>query len=166
MDRGEGGRFVNHSKQQKLDRRLSNLEHRWKADKPTPLLDHDYVGLHHENGGKRRELLPGEVPYGTKVSRDGWRYGRRVVEVGFLLEQLAHCRFCLLGPVPLTHLNLVGEQICGLGGFFYVQCTNLECEMVNIVPYGKQHQTATTQSKENKRGNKAFAVNTKLGCGK
>ncbi|WAR24663.1 hypothetical protein MAR_038332, partial [Mya arenaria] len=93
------------------------------------------------------------------VDRSGWRIGRRIVEVGFLLEQLQYYCECRLGPVPLTFDNVVGELKKGLGGYLYVRCQNHDCLAINRVPYGKTHRVK-------KRGMPCFAANTKLGTGR
>ena len=94
--------------------------------------------------------LPGNV------NRDGWRVGRRIIELGVLLDNLQFCVKCKLGPVPLTKYSVLGELRKGLSGFLYVRCSNTDCEHVNRVPYGKTHRL-------NERGMPCFAANTKLG---
>lgn len=74
------------------------------------------------------------------ISAEGWKYGRRVVELDVLLSSLKYCSSCRLGPVPLTFYNIVGEMKKGLGGFIYVKCQNSDCGAVNRVPYGKTHK--------------------------
>ena len=62
-------------------------------------------------------VMPINVP--KNVDKSGWRVGRRVVEIGLLLEQLRYCCKCRLGPVPLTCDNVLGELKKGLGGYLY-----------------------------------------------
>ncbi|XP_053400079.1 uncharacterized protein LOC123542175 isoform X3 [Mercenaria mercenaria] len=93
---------------------------------------------------------------GASVSRDGWREGRRLIELDILLNNLKYCRSCKLGPVPLTAYNVVGELQKGLGGYLYVVCQNPDCNFVNRVAYGKVHRMKTN-------GMPCFDVNTKLG---
>jgi len=81
------------------------------------------------------------------------------VEFDVLLTGLKTCKFCGLGPVPLTLYSVVGELQRGLGGFLYVRCSNIDCEQVNIVPYGKTHRQGKT------KGIPCFVANTKLGTG-
>ena len=45
---------------------------------------------------------------------DGWKFGRRAVELDVLLSSLKYCRACWSGPVPLTCYNVVGEMKQGL----------------------------------------------------
>ena len=94
-----------------------------------------------------------------KVARDGWKQGRRIVEFDILLSNLKSCKFCLLGPIPLTYYNVVDEMQRGLGGYLYVRCQNEHCGKVNNVAYG------STYHEHNKTGMPCFTVNTKLGTG-
>lgn len=91
------------------------------------------------------------------MSRD-WMDGRRVMELGVLLENLSSCSHCRMGPIPLYKENIVGERRRGLRGYLYIMCMNPECGEVNMVPYGKTHR-------QNKKttGMPCFVVNTKLG---
>ena len=73
---------------------------------------------------------------GKSVKREGWKKGRRVIEFGILLRNLLTCKFCMLGPIPLTYHNIVGELQQGLGGYLYVLCQNSQCMKVNCVAYG------------------------------
>ena len=98
-------------------------------------------------------------PIPPTASREGWQFGRRIVELDHLLSSLKSCSKCRLGPVPLTYFNIVGELKKGLSGYIYVKCTNSDCGAVNRVPYGKTHRKKST------RGMPSFAVNTKLGTG-
>ncbi len=72
---------------------------------------------------------------------------------------LAGCKHCRLGPLYLTPQYLEGEQICGLSGYLYIRCPNLECYKLNRVAYGKTHHPVS------EKGNVSFVVNTKLGLG-
>ena len=92
------------------------------------------------------------------VIKDGWREGRRVVELGVLMDNLKVCQSCKLGPVPLTHYNIIGELQKGLSGYLYIVCQNPDCQFINRVAYGKMHHIK-------KHGMPCFAVNTKLGTG-
>ena len=103
--------------------------------------------------------LDNNISLPNSVSRSGWRVGRRIVELEILLSALSSCKFCRLGPIPLTLFNIIGELKKGLGGYLYVKCQNAECNGVNIVPYGKTHHMK-------QKGSPCFAVNTKLGTGK
>lgn len=50
-----------------------------------------------------------KIKLGSNVSREGWRDGRRIVELVLLLENLKYCQSCKLGLVPLAYYNIVGE---------------------------------------------------------
>ena len=97
-----------------------------------------------------------KLPAGVK--QNGWREGRRLIELGVLLDNLKYCSSCKLGPVPLTSHNVVGELQKGLCGYLYVVCQNADCQFVNRVAYGKTHR-------QRNKGMPCFNVNTKLGTG-
>ena len=122
-------------------------------------VEHNYSGSNYCIGpdcAKESCWCYADIPATAK--RDSWRQGRRFVEFGVLLDNLRSCSFCQLGPIPLTHLNVVGEMQKGLGGFLYVRCENPDCREVNRVAYGKMHRNKRT-------GMSCFSVNTKLGMG-
>lgn len=126
--------------------------------------DHNYESGHTcENDPCNDSDCPlfNNIKLGKYAEKDSWKDGRRIIELGTLLENLRSCRYCRLGPVPLTCLNIVGELRKGLGGYLYVKCLNVECGEVNLVPYGKTHR-----NKKNKAGMPSFVINTKLGIGK
>lgn len=130
---------------------------------PSVTEDHNYVSGHMCIGKDCKSPncpLSEQFSLGKNVSRDGWKEGRRIVEIGVLLENLKGCKYCRLGPVPLTYDSVVGELQRGLGGYLYVKCNNMDCQKVNIVPYGK------TTREEKTKGIPCFDVNTKLGLGK
>jgi len=97
--------------------------------------------------------LSNNINYGKNVSRDGWKTGRRIVELEVLLRSLQSCKAGRLGPVPLTYDIVVGELQRGLGEYLYVKCSNIECAGINIVPYGKTHRAPKS------KGNPSFDVN-------
>ncbi len=103
---------------------------------------------------------PYDIPNSSRISRDGWRVGRKLVELDILLENLRYCQHCYLGPVPLTLCNIAGEMNVGLGSYLYVRCTNIDCLKINRVSCGKLHRT------KGQHGMQSFVVNTKLGLGK
>ncbi|XP_052780707.1 uncharacterized protein LOC128217545 [Mya arenaria] len=81
-----------------------------------------------------------------------WLEGRRVVEIGVILERLSSCSscgnsFCING--------IVGETIYGLGSILHISCNT--CRMVNLVPTGKRHSTS-----DGSAARRCFDVNTKL----
>lgn len=100
------------------------------------------------------------IKLGKYAEKHSWQYGRRIIEFGALLDNLRSCKYCKLGPVPLTYLNIVGELRKGLGGYLYVKCMNVECGEVNLVSYGKTHR-----DKKKKAGMPCFVINTELGTG-
>lgn len=104
---------------------------------------------------KSRNYFHAEIP--KTSSRDSWRPGRRIIELGYLLESLRYCSQCKLGPVPFTEVNVVCEIRKGFGGYLFVN-ENTECHFVNRVPYGKIHRVKKT-------GMPCFAASTKLGLG-
>ena len=125
-------------------------------------IEHNYcVGSVCDGNECRDDLCAMHPPLKSKnIRADGWKFGRRVVELDVLLSSLKYCRACRLGPVPLTYYNVVGEMKRGLGGYIYVKCQNVDCGEINCVPYGKTHRL-----KKSKPGMPCFAVNTKLGTG-
>ena len=124
--------------------------------------EHNYISGHicNETDCKFADCpLNNNIKLIKSVNRNGWKIGRRIVEFGILLSGLSSCKVCRLGPIPLTVYSVVGELRKGLGGYLYVKCQNVDCNEVNIVPYGKTHHLK-------KKGSPCFAVNTKLGIGK
>lgn len=101
--------------------------------------------------------LYNNIRLGKYASREGWKEGRRIMELGVLLSELKVCKKCRLGPVPLTYHNIIGELQKGLAGL--LACQNPECGYINMVPYGQTHRVKMT-------GAQCFVVNTKLGTGK
>ena len=64
------------------------------------------------------------------------REGRRIVELGFLVDQLRDgCSEC---KKKLNLVNTTEENIQGLGSILYVQCE--ECSQVNAIKIGKTHR--------------------------
>ncbi len=168
--RDKRGRFANEQSSTNTAIRYGNLELGRGAKKDdtecqaqsNPIAtkhDHDYLSI---LGGKDAvEIAKASLKIdNSKVNLD-WKEGRTIIELGVLLENLRYCEHCHLGPVPLTATNLIGELPVGLGGYLYVLCTNISCQKINRVPYGKTHRTS-----EGKRGMRSFVVNTKLGLGK
>lgn len=139
----------------------SNLPKRVRFKKTYVTTEHNYQSGHQCPGDsctyKKCPLFNNVKNLGKNVSRD-WMDGRRVMELGVLLENLSSCSHCRMGPIPLYKENIVGERRRGLGGYLYIMCMNPECGEVNMVPYGKTHR-------RNKKttGMPCFVVNTKLG---
>ncbi|WAR07762.1 LOW QUALITY PROTEIN: hypothetical protein MAR_017720 [Mya arenaria] len=65
-----------------------------------------------------------------------WLEGRRVVEIGVILERLSSCSSC----GNSFCINGIGETIYGLGSILHISCNT--CRMVNLVPTGKRHSTS------------------------
>jgi hypothetical protein len=85
-----------------------------------------------------------------------WREGRRVVELGYLAEQLQKgCKECEEG---LALNNIVEETKQGLGSILYIQC---DCGELNSVRTGKTHRDPNKK----KVGRPIWDVNTKAATG-
>ncbi|WAR14915.1 LOW QUALITY PROTEIN: hypothetical protein MAR_005058, partial [Mya arenaria] len=84
-----------------------------------------------------------------------WLEGRRVVEIGVILERLSSCSSC----GNSFCINGIGETIYGLGSILHISCNT--CRMVNLVPTGKRHSTS-----DGSAARRCFDVNTKLAAGK
>jgi hypothetical protein len=117
-------------------------------------IEHNYVTDNSVQSGDSAEV------FSDQNLTQHWKIGRRIIELGVLLENLKFCKSCRLEPVPLTLYSVQKEIKKGLGGYLYVQCQNLNCGFINCVPYGKTHR-----GKSGKSGMPCFAVNSKLGTG-
>ena len=149
--RDKHGRFVSQHKSRLSLTRQQNREKRWTGK------EHSYAG---DTGDPPKyPPKPDRLRYSSKIKQHEWREGRRVVEWDVLVANLAGCKHCRLGPLYLTPQYLEGEQICGLSGYLYIRCPNLECYKLNRVAYGKTHHPVS------EKGNVSFVVNTKLGLG-
>ena len=105
-----------------------------KADKNV-VIDHTYIATHlcdsvdPEKPGCLSDSCVFVQPltdahgkeYTVPGPRGGWREGRRVIELGVLLDNLAVCPKCKLGPIPITRNNVVGELQKGLSGYLYLR---------------------------------------------
>ena len=131
-----------------------------KSKIPTVLIDHNYVVGKVCDGVDCRNPQCTSYEHRGVGNREGWKVGRRLIELEVLLSNLKYCQACRLGPVPLTYHNIVGEMQKGLSGYLYVECQNIDCRHINRVAYGKTHH------KRNAKGMPSFDVNTKLGTGK
>lgn len=96
----------------------------------------------------------------TEVDNDslGWNEGRRIVELGFLAEQLKLCQECKKNPLHLS--DCVSEIRCGFGSLLKIQCST--CNRINNIYTGKQHRTED----KNDKGLKIWDVNSKAALGK
>ncbi|CAC5362774.1 unnamed protein product [Mytilus coruscus] len=79
------------------------------------------------------------------------RYGRRVVELGLLADQLKACKNCY---APLFLHNCLKEQRYGIGSILYIPCDS--CPYTNLINTGKRHRSDTS-----KKGMLIWDVNTK-----
>ena len=76
-------------------------------------IDHNYQSSHLCNGeGCQESIFPlfNNFKYSKNIERNSWKEGRRFVEFGVLLDNLRACDKCLLGPIPLTYDNVIGEM--------------------------------------------------------
>ncbi|XP_055999332.1 uncharacterized protein LOC125677071 [Ostrea edulis] len=93
----------------------------------------------------------------SESAESSWRVGRRVVELGTLVDNLK--RGCTMCDNMLHLVNTIGGRKFGLGQVLQVQCTQPTCSFVNDIPTGSKHKV--------KAGKKQYAwdVNTKLAAG-
>lgn len=84
-----------------------------------------------------------------------WRDGRRVIELGFLIDRLKECEKC---KQALCLSNIVSEKQFGLASILHIVCQR--CSYINYVATGKRHRTSDTGAA------RCFDVNTKLAAGK
>lgn len=87
-------------------------------------------------------------------SYDGWKIGRRVVELAVLAEGLRSCKGC---GERLNIEDAVNESKFGLGGCLHVRCR--DCRQENSVPLGKRHATVNGQRK-------IWDINSKVAVGR
>ena len=86
-----------------------------------------------------------------------WRDGRRIVELGYLADQLkAGCSEC---KNPLNIINTMDETTQGLGSILYIQCE--ECPQLNAIKTGKTHRSPTKKNV----GRPICDINTKAATG-
>lgn len=125
---------------------------------PTVIEEHNYVKGHVcDSVHGCEECCPGitKILTSKKISIDGWKNGRRVIEFDALVSGLKSCSKCHFGPLFLTDRTIKGEMKLGLGGFIYVQCGN--CLFINRIPYGTTHKMKQSKGMPN------FCINTKIG---
>lgn len=72
----------------------------------------------------------------TEFENLRWNEGRRIVEIGFLAEQLKSCQKCKTTPLHLK--DCVGEIRYGFGSILKIKCI---CSHINTIYTGKQHRT-------------------------
>lgn len=128
---------------------------------PTVIEEHNYVKGHVcDSVHGCEECCPGitKILTSKKISIDGWKNGRRVIEFDALVSGLKSCSKCHFGPLFLTDRTIKGEMKLGLAGFIYVQCGN--CLFINRIPYGTTHKMKQSKGMPN------FCINTKIGTGK
>ena len=88
----------------------------------------------------------------TEFENLRWNEGRRIVEIGFLAEQLKSCQKCKTTPLHLK--DCVGEIRYGFGSILKIKCI---CSHINTIYTGKQHRTEDKSDK----GLKIWDVNSK-----
>ena len=147
------GKFVSERKMSRLSKTQSKVKQKLRKTR-----EHDYARNFATLPFTQDDL---GIKYGAKISANGWREGRRIIEWPVLLKNLEFCTECRLGPLILTMQTIKGEMPIGLSGYLYVKCQNPECEHINSVAYGQTHRP-----KLGKQGMPCFVVNTKLGHGK
>ena len=86
------------------------------------------------------------------VTQVSWREGRRIVELGHLVDQL-YCTDC---GEYLRLSKISKETRYGYGSLLYIDCT---CGFINTVETNKRHRV-------NNKGPKVFDINTKAALGK
>ena len=90
----------------------------------------------------------------TKLS---WREGRRIVELGVIVDQLkVGCSDC---KEVLNLVNTVEETTQGLGSILYIQCAS--CGLVNSIKTGKTHRSPAKKNV----GRPIWDINTKAATG-
>ena len=98
------------------------------------------------------------TPNASPLVRRSVVEGRRIVDIGFVIEQLEQgCLLCK-GLLRLTITR--GELRYGLASRSDIECEAAHCKAMNEVFTFRQHRGPAT------RGPKTFDVNTKLGFGK
>lgn len=123
------------------------------------------------NGGflscksKRRRVSPERKTKRNNIAESNsvnqtkwdWREGRRIVELGFLVDQLKEgCTEC---KEELNLTKIVEETIHGLGSILYIQC--VECLQVNAIKTGKTHRSPQKKNV----GRPIWDINTKAATG-
>jgi hypothetical protein len=118
----------------------------------------DIVGVHHDIDNECCDISDSEED--VPDSDSSWDCGRRIVELGVIVENLL--KGCDMCGFPLQLVDCVDEKHYGLGSLLYIRCRQSACRYLSQVPTGKR-QTVTNGSKSN---NPAWDVNTKLALGK
>lgn len=166
------GRFISASKKKRIDV--------FKANNVRKIInDHSYSSKlcdHGDNDSDIAECLPvvddsEENSYASGDSLDrqidnvndtteiSWRQGRRIVELGFIVDKLSEgCSVCH-SSVPLNITNTVHEIRYGLGSLLTIRCAL--CDGKTVVPTGKRHS-----GPNERQGQRTWDVNTKLALGK
>lgn len=144
------GRFISASKKKRIDV--------FKANNVRKIInDHSYSSKlcdHGDNDSDIAECLPvvddsEENSYASGDSLDrqidnvndtteiSWRQGRRIVELGFIVDKLSEgCSVCH-SSVPLNITNTVHEIRYGLGSLLTIRCAL--CDGKTVVPTKKRH---------------------------
>lgn len=149
-------------KQCKAQESKRNLQHHEVIlnENPQPVSEHQYfeeTPLNHEfllpDNNVNIDLEDAQVTVETNlhdshVNDDGWKTGRRVVELSCLAQQM-YCSTC---ASPLHFSNIEKERRYGLASILYIRCQNSVCNTLNDIKTGKR--TAGS-----------FDVNSKLALG-
>ena len=114
--------------------------------------------LHAADQTKTKHMMETDAVTEPSAKRKwSWREGRRIVELGFLVDQLKDG--CVECKKKLNLVNTTEETIQGLGSILYVQCE--ECSQVNTIKTGKTHRSPEKKS----IGRPIWDINTKAATG-
>ncbi|XP_062620759.1 uncharacterized protein LOC134282046 [Saccostrea cucullata] len=177
------GRYISESKKRRIDcfiennvRKIVN-DHSYSfrpasqceyVSEPVSLLENDdgNTSMSQNNSTENSNNLCSDELEGEEVDYDyetetnsNWRQGRRIVELGFLVDKLCEgCAVCH-SSIPLNITNIVHEIRYGLGSLLTIRCQL--CDGMTVVPTAKRHRSP----KESPWGRKTWDVNTKLALG-
>ncbi|XP_061186837.1 uncharacterized protein LOC133194959 [Saccostrea echinata] len=119
---------------------------------PYYLNEHDYAQKEDEVD---TEILLKDDDSTKSDKQIEWFTGRRVIELGYVVNKLIEgCNFC---GHPLKLTDICGEVRYGLGSLLRINCKM--CNKVTSVPSGKRH------SRVDDHASRAFDENTKLALG-
>ncbi|XP_062579761.1 uncharacterized protein LOC134241754 [Saccostrea cucullata] len=138
---------VSHSQQE-----ANNVDENVRLHVPYYLDEHDYAQREDEVD---TEFILVDDDSSKSDKQIEWFTGRRVIELGYVVNKLIEgCNFCR-HPLKLT--DICGEVRYGLGSLLRINCK--KCNKVTSVPSGKRH------SQMDDHASRAFDVNTKLALG-
>ncbi|XP_061175979.1 uncharacterized protein LOC133184928 [Saccostrea echinata] len=148
MPRSKKGTFVKAS----FLRRLEGLRRAREARALKGKQDVENDGLCLEN-----DSSPVLRSVECQSAESSWRVGRRIVELGTLVDNLK--RGCAMCGNALQLVNTIGERKFGLGQVLQIKCTHSTCAHVNDIPTGSKHRVKADMKQY------AWDVNTKLAAG-